>query len=70
MISDALLITLIVSGVISVLAMRYRSQPMMLVSSIGGLISAAMIYQELTSAAPCILLIFLSFAQFLLLRSE
>lgn len=70
MVSDALLISYIACAITTLLAMKFRSQPIMLVSSVGLLVSSVMTYQELENILPTALMIFLSFAQFLVLRGD
>ena len=70
MVSDALLISYVACAIITALALKFKSQPMMLVSSIGLMVSAAMTYQELEEVLPTLLMIFLAFAQFLILRGD
>lgn len=70
MISDALLLSLILCAILSILALKFKNQPMMLISSIGLLICATMAYRELSEILPTIILIFIAFSQFLILRSN
>ena len=70
MVSDALLISYIACAITTLLAIKYRSQPIMLVSSVGLLVSSVMTYQELENILPTALMIFLSFSQFLVLRGD
>lgn len=70
MVSDALLISYIACAITTLLAMKFRSQPIMLVSSVGLLVSSVMTYQELENILPTALMIFLSFSQFLVLRGD
>lgn len=70
MVSDVLLISYIACAITTLLAMKFRSQPIMLVSSVGLLVSSVMTYQELENILPTALMIFLSFSQFLVLRGD
>lgn len=70
MVSDALLISYIACAITTLFAMKFRSQPIMLVSSVGLLVSSVMTYQELENILPTALMIFLSFSQFLVLRGD
>lgn len=70
MVSDALLISYIACAITTLLALKFRSQPIMLVSSVGLLVSSVMTYQELENILPTALMIFLSFSQFLVLRGD
>lgn len=70
MVSDALVISYIACAIITALSFKFKSQPMMLVSSIGLMVSAAMTYQELEEVLPTLLMIFLAFSQFLILRGD
>lgn len=70
MVSDALLISYIACAITTLLAIKYRSQPIMLVSSVGLLVSSVMTYQELDNILPTALMIFLAFSQFLVLRGD
>ena len=70
MVSDALLLSYIACAITTLLALKFRSQPMMLVSSVGLLVSSVMTYQEVDNILPTALMIFSAFAQFIIMRGD
>lgn len=70
MITEGLVITMLVSLLLLILALKMRSLPVLFVSSLGWLISALHVYQQTADIAPMLLMMMVAFAQFFILRPE
>ena len=70
MITEGLVITMLVSVLLLILALKMRSLPVLFVSSLGWLISALQVYQQTAEVTPMLLLLMVAFAQFFVLRPE
>lgn len=66
MITQGLILSLLVSGLLMIIAFRRNSAPVMMISSIGWMICALQFYQQTTEALPMLLLIALAAMQFFL----
>lgn len=70
MITEGLVITMLVSVLLLILALKMRSLPVLFVSSLGWLISALQVYQQTAEVTPMLLLLMVAFSQFFVLRPE
>ena len=70
MITEGLVITMLVSVLLLILALKMRSLPVLFVSSLGWLISALQVYQQTAEVTPMLLLLMVAFAQFFILKPE
>ena len=70
MLTDGLILSLVFSGVLLVLGYKFKSIPMLFISSLGWMISALQIYQQTAEILPMVLLIMLSIGQFMIGRSD
>lgn len=64
------MLAMLVSLALTILAVRMRSLPIMFISSLGWLISALQVYQQLDEMLPMGLLLMLAFGQFFLVNPE
>lgn len=64
------MLAMLVSLALTILAVRMRSLPIMFISSLGWLISALQVYQQLDEMLPMALMLMLAFGQFFLVNPE
>ena len=68
--TDGLILALLVSLLLTGLALKMRSLPVLFISSLGWLIASLQVYQQTAEILPMALLLMVAFAQFFLLKSE
>lgn len=68
MITDGLILSLILSGVLLCVGARMRSRPVILISSLGWVVCGLQIYQQTEEVLPMALLMMLSFSQFFIVE--
>lgn len=59
---------LIISAVLTLLAYKMQSMPIIFISSLGWMISGLQVWQQTTEVLPMILLLMLAFGQFFLIN--
>lgn len=64
------MLAMLVSLVLTILAVRMRSLPIMFVSSLGWLIAGLQVYQQTDELLPMGLILMLSFGQFFLVNPD
>ena len=70
MIADAAILALICCGVLTGIACKIQSLPVMFISSLGLCIAALRLWGSLHEILPMVLLMLIAFAQISLIRSE
>ena len=68
MLTDGLILSLIISGALSLLGWKLKNQAVTFISSLGWLICSLQVYQETAAALPMILILMLSVSQVLLFK--
>lgn len=66
--TDGLIVALIISAVLTLLAYKMQSMPIIFISSLGWMISGLQVWQQTTEVLPMILLLMLAFGQFFLIN--
>jgi len=67
MITDGLMLGLLFSGVLLILGLKFQSRAVVFISSLGWMICGLQIFQQTDEILPTLLLMMLSFAQFVLI---
>lgn len=70
MITESLIIACLVCIGLSILAYLMKSLPIIFISSIGWLVCGLKIFQQTEDVLPLILLLMLSFGQFMFIKKE
>lgn len=68
--TDGLILALILSGMITYLAYRLRSQGAVFIASLGWLICALQIWQQTEEPLPMILTMMVAFLSFFIIKKE
>ena len=66
--TDGLIVALIISAVLTLLAYKMQSLPIIFISSLGWMISGLQVWQQTAEVLPMILLLMLAFGQFFLIN--
>ena len=70
MLTDGLMLALLVSLLLSGLALKLKSNPVCFIAALGWLISGFQVYQQTTEVLPMALLMMVAVCQFFLVKTE
>lgn len=70
MISEGLIISYFACAVLSIIGFKYRSLPVIFISSLGVMISGLLTYQETQAVLPLALMLMISFSQFIIIGGK
>lgn len=68
--TDGLILALLMSGLLSLLAYRIKSQALVFIASLGWLISSLQIWQQTSEPLPMIMTMAVAFANFFIIKKE